>query len=219
MNPNISAQLPQPTTPEAQATVTQPMSPAPIKSSSKSKYILFIALIFLILVIGVGMFFLGKSSNSNKPVQATTKVTVSPSVNLIMTPTESPSVTLSPSPTTQSQSVIVNPNSVVKDYYNWWLSCLNQKLSGAEVHCSYNKTGALTDALVIELNQASGFDPILCAQNIPGKINFDNAVLENTDTAKVEVHTVWGASLQRNISVGLQQINNQWKISSINCNK
>ena len=61
------------------------------------------------------------------------------------------------------------------------------------------------------------YDPVLCAQNLPDKLTFDKSVITN-GTATITVHTIWGAGSPGNIQVGLQQLSDVWKISSIDCN-
>jgi len=141
----------------------------------------------------------------------------------------SPSHTMPPQPTRAPQAIRQNSflpstdaDRVTQDYYNWYLGCLNQHFinqsnRNPQEDCPYNKTGVLTDNLVSKLQHAGEGDPVLCAENIPLKITFDKAVVTNNGKASVIVHTIWGATAPRNIRVGLQAINNQWKISNIAC--
>jgi hypothetical protein len=168
-----------------------------------------ISRLIVILIIGVlfvgGAYYLGARSNllqssKNQPIATLPAVsTITPTV-----------------------PIGLDPDTVTQDYYNWYLNCLNQHLTGTntgnrQVDCAFNKTGALTSDLATKLQQANMYDPVLCAQNLPDKLTFDKSVITN-GTATVMVHTIWGAGTPGNIQVGLQQLSNVWKISSIGCN-
>lgn len=84
----------QPTTPEIQTPVTQPVPSIPSNSSSKTRYILLAVLIFLILIIiGGGTYYLGvvKQSTSQKNNNLT-KTTTSLSPTTVPIPTTSSTV-------------------------------------------------------------------------------------------------------------------------------
>ncbi len=173
-------------------------------------------LVALILagVLIFGGYYLGTHANKNQQITQSTQTT--PSTN----PTQSLIVSITSAPTVSQNN---NADIVTEDYYNWYLSCLNQHMTNnnsgnMKADCAYNKTGALTNDLNNKLQQASFYDPILCAQNIPEKYTFENAIV-TSDTATKEVHTIWGSSSQGNIKISLENLNNQWRISSIDCNK
>lgn len=116
------------------------------------------------------------------------------------------------------------PDKVTRDYYNWYLSCINNHFStptnkkSPQQDCPYNQTGDLTNDLVTSLQQVKGYDPILCAQDAPQSLTFEKSARDTTDTATVSVITIWDKSAPHNIDVGLQQTEAGWKIYSINCN-
>jgi hypothetical protein len=184
---------------------------APVKQMGKPPFHILpmISRLIVILIIGVlfvgGAYYLGARSNLLQ-LSKSQPIATHPAGATI-----APTAPISP-----------DPDTVTQNYYNWYLDCTNQHLTGTstgskQVDCAFNKTGALTDSLVTTLQQAIMYDPILCAQNIPDKLTFDKSVITN-GTATVMVHTIWGAGSPGNIQVGLQQLSNVWKINSIGCN-
>lgn len=119
-------------------------------------------------------------------------------------------------------------SSVVQSYYLSYRACLDKHFQAANAgtssnqtpqqDCPYNLDGQLTTALTSQLNKVTGADPVLCAQNVPLNITFDAPVV-NSARASVVVHTLWGSSSPESITVGLDQVANTWKISSITCPK
>lgn len=135
--------------------------------------------------------------------------------------------------TDQNQTADVSADSFIQSYYNSYLSCLINyyKDAGSSPNkslvetCPYNANNALTQDLSSQIEKNHAKDPereILClAQDYPNiPLTFNKAVISNDDTATAVVHTLWGdpaSPIINNINVGLQKVDNQWKISSITC--
>ncbi len=58
-----------------------------------------------------------------------------------------------------------------------------------------------------------GYDPFLCAQDIPDSVTVDEATISG-DTASVAVHTSFAGHA---FQVDLKLVDGQWKISDIIC--
>jgi hypothetical protein len=125
----------------------------------------------------------------------------------------------------------VSADSFVQNYYNSYLGCINSHFNNVESKSNYNKTpeqdcpydvSAFTPTLYSQLQNGQvnpGGDPILCAQNTPQSLTFDKANVLSSGAATATVHTIWVGNSPINISVGLQEIDDQWKIASITCDK
>jgi hypothetical protein len=104
---------------------------------------------------------------------------------------------------------------VTQNFYNWYRLCM---VDYSAEKCSLNnRKEVFTDNYFEKIQQGKG--DILCAQNIPLKLSYENAELNPNGTADVVVHTHWGGTkIVHNIYVFLRNINNQWKIDDISCN-
>jgi len=119
-------------------------------------------------------------------------------------------------------SPAVAPESVVKDFYQWYLGYSgNVMVDGA-----YRSSAHLTQEFIQKVDEIiasfdrGGYDPFLCAQDRPGGQSFDQALVSG-DTARVVVHNIWNPDTEYEIStdvtVDLQKVDGEWKISDIIC--
>jgi hypothetical protein len=120
-------------------------------------------------------------------------------------------------------STDVPPEKVVESFYEWYLGYIGDRASDEMrnplVDGAYRSSEYLSEAFVQKVDdllasfEHGGYDPFLCAQDIPESISADKAMVSG-DAASVMVHTSFaGHSLQ----VDLQQFEGQWKISDIIC--
>jgi hypothetical protein len=114
------------------------------------------------------------------------------------------------------------PESVVKDFYQWYLGYSgNVVVDGA-----YRSSAYLTQEFVQKVDEIiasfdrGGYDPFLCAQDKPGDQTVDQAQVSG-DTARVVVHNIWNPDTEYEIStevtVELQKAGGEWQISDILC--
>jgi hypothetical protein len=65
-----------------------------------------------------------------------------------------------------------------------------------------------------------GYDPFLCAQDIPGEFAFDDAVVSGEE-ATVVVHEVWNPGTEyeffHDVTVMLRRVDGEWKIDAVIC--
>jgi len=65
-----------------------------------------------------------------------------------------------------------------------------------------------------------GYDPFLCAQDIPGEFTIEKAVVSG-DQASVVMHEIWNPETQyesiHDVKVALQMVDGQWKIADVIC--
>lgn len=107
-------------------------------------------------------------------------------------------------------------DKIVQNYYTSYLACLNKTPTQ---DCPYDPN-VFTPTFYSQLQKGQvniGKDPILCAQNVPVKISFENAIINPNGSATVVVHTYWTESPTHNIYVWVTK-NDQWKIADISCN-
>jgi hypothetical protein len=168
----------------------------------------------IILVIAIGAYLFGYLNNKRT---GSTQSAPTPTLSASSVPTIT-------SNASTGQQITENAGTVVRVYYDWYFSCINECVNAGcdntEV-CSYNKPGTLTDSLNNLLLKPKGYDQVLCAQDVPASVSYDNAVTgkDGTATDSVHLHWDWGTNGKETttINVGLQLVSNQWKISSITC--
>jgi hypothetical protein len=117
----------------------------------------------------------------------------------------------------------VMAGEVVERFYDWYLSYPgNVAAEGA-----YRSSEYLTPSFVEKVDEIiasfdrGGYDPFLCAQDIPGDLDVDDEVVRSSDTATVVVHGVWNPGTEfeaiSDVVVELQVMDGTWKISDIVC--
>jgi uncharacterized protein YceK len=114
------------------------------------------------------------------------------------------------------------PEQVVSDFYDWYLSYPGSAIGEGAHRSSEYLTEELVekvDTLVASFDQG-GYDPLLCAQDIPGDLIVDEAVVSG-DEASVVVHQIWNVGteheFEREVVVELQTVGGVWSIADIIC--
>src|SRR5579864_9294295 len=118
----------------------------------------------------------------------------------------------------QSAISPIPPETVTKTLYSWYFSCLEQHTNNAESFpkiCPFNTTHALSDRFAKSLASVSD-DPILCNEGLPSKITLLKPYYDTHQRATVIV-VLFIPHGESHIPVRLQRINNQWKITAIDC--
>lgn len=118
---------------------------------------------------------------------------------------------------------------LVETFYADYLTCLDNHFKNSmgrssRENCPFNNP-LLSDELLLKLNQAEGFDPILCAQDLPdnGFIVEDPFIIANQvskyQLAKIIVKTNYVGSGPNPIVVNMDNSSSQWKIVDIACSR
>jgi hypothetical protein len=115
------------------------------------------------------------------------------------------------------------PEAVTEDFYNWYFACLqnhfkNPAEKSPQEDCPYSSQKSISQNLVQTLASRVGYDPVLCAQDLPSRIAIDKATISN-EMAEVAVHAYYEVSGDNSITVNLRLIEDTWKISNITCQK
>jgi hypothetical protein len=107
------------------------------------------------------------------------------------------------------------PETVVKSFYNWYAGYPgNQLVDGAYRPSEYLTTEFIrkVDEIIASFDKG-GYDPFLCAQDIPESFTVDEGVISGKE-ANVVVHTSFEGHI---FTIDLQQVDEQWKIADISC--
>lgn len=146
------------------------------------------------------------------------------------------SLTKTPEKVTQEAIITPLPNTEVKTsspvdeskqsvqkFYTWYLNCKihfyqNPSGNSPKDDCPYDSSEYFSHQLTQQLDNstlASGFDPILCTQSLPSSFNVTPS---NADPeSPTYILTESFISGQKEILVSLKNIENTWKIVSIDC--
>ena len=113
------------------------------------------------------------------------------------------------------------PEQVVEAFYRWYL-----RQESVLADRSYRQSEYLTAALVqkvdgtIDSFTGGGYDPFLCAQDIPGQVETDEAVIAGGE-ATIVAHLIWnpGTAYEsvRDVTLLLRQVDGLWRIDNILC--
>lgn len=111
----------------------------------------------------------------------------------------------------------MSPEEVVESFYNWYIEYPGSPLANR----GYAESLYLSEKMVVRLDEliasfeGGGYDPILCAQDLPNEIFVREAtVSENTAEVPIE------SSFQgHSIVVNLVLRNGEWKIDGTSCMK
>lgn len=118
------------------------------------------------------------------------------------------------------------PDAVVDSFYSWYLDNVGYDAESGTfrnplVERAYAGREELSRAFVAEVDAllssfeegASGYDPFLCAQDIPTKVSVTTTEVVE-DTAEVTVETSFS---NHNLRVLLETVDGEWLISDIEC--
>ncbi len=110
------------------------------------------------------------------------------------------------------------PAEAVNGFYGWYLSYARNQ-GNPLVDGAYQSSQFLTQGLVQKVDgivasfDRGGFDPFLCAQDIPDSVSLDEPVVSG-DVARVTVHTSFE---DHAFTVALQRTNGRWLMSDVLC--
>jgi hypothetical protein len=121
----------------------------------------------------------------------------------------------------QPTPITPEPDAVVEAFYTWYLGYIGDQANPRNplVDGAYRSSEHLTPGLVQKADgiiasfDQGGFDPFLCAQDIPDRFDLDPAVVSG-DIARLVVRTNFEGHA---FTVALQQVDGVWKMSDILC--
>jgi hypothetical protein len=120
------------------------------------------------------------------------------------------------------ESSSINPESQVQEFYSWYLDQFTANSAAFRSPLAdhvYRHSEYLTTGLIYRIDElldgfsAVGYDPFLCAREIPSKIHVDGFLIDN-NTAGVVVHTNY---LEHTFSLELKLEDSRWLIDDVIC--
>jgi len=116
------------------------------------------------------------------------------------------------------------PESIVESFYRWYIDYPGNALADG----AYRSSEVLSEAFIQEVDEIiasfdrGGYDPFLCAQDLPGSFSVDEATIApEGDQATVVVHQMWNPGTEyestHDLTVALRMQDNAWKIVDITC--
>jgi hypothetical protein len=112
----------------------------------------------------------------------------------------------------------MTPEGAVTGFYSWYL-WYAREVGNPLVTGAYRSSEYLTPDLVQKMDKTiasfdrSGYDPFLCAQDLPESFTLDEAVVSG-DEASLVVHTSFA---DHAFGVELEQVNGRWAVSDVVC--
>jgi hypothetical protein len=114
------------------------------------------------------------------------------------------------------------PEDTVKDFYRWYTHYNGNVM----VDGVYRDSAYLMPEVVQKVDDIlasfthGGYDPFLCAQDIPQAFEVGRAVVDG-DEATVTAHGIWNPDTEyvnrNDILVKLVKVDGVWKISDLSC--
>jgi uncharacterized protein YceK len=114
------------------------------------------------------------------------------------------------------------PEAVVESFYDWYLQYPGNVIAdGAHRSSQYLTEGFVgkVDAVVASFEKG-GYDPFLCAQDVPGDLVVGEAEMSGNQ-ARVAVQEVWNpgteAEFVKEVVVELEIMGGAWRIANVIC--
>jgi hypothetical protein len=85
-------------------------------------------------------------------------------------------------------------------------------------------TGGLIEKVdgIIDSFDRGGYDPFLCAQDVPGEFAIEGAAVLGEE-ASVVVHGIWNPGTQyestNDVNVSLRLVDGEWRIADVTCGR
>jgi hypothetical protein len=127
-------------------------------------------------------------------------------------------------PIAHAQDEDNTPETTVDAFYTWYLDLMTPDESGeweTPLLGAYRESDALTDDFIVQVDdllesfEGGGYDPFLCAQNVPGAFSTSDAMYDGDDAAQV---TVWMDFMNYHaFTVELVNEDNAWLINDVVC--
>ena len=128
----------------------------------------------------------------------------------------------SPAPVPAAASSPAGPAQVVEGFYRWYAGQPGNPLAGGAYRSSEYLSPDFVQKVdgIIASFDGGGYDPFLCAQDVPGDFTVGEVAVAD-QVASVVVRQVWNPGteyeLVRDLRVGLLMEGGQWKIADVCC--
>jgi hypothetical protein len=125
-------------------------------------------------------------------------------------------------PVTSVLSSPQTPQEVVTGFYQWYSEYAGNPLADG----AYRSNDTLTPALIKRVDDIvvgfdrGGYDPFLCAQDVPGAFTVDEAEIVD-QVATTTMHQTWNPDsdfeTKTDVAVKLELVDGQWRLSEVTC--
>jgi hypothetical protein len=181
------------------------------------------ALLVLSVTVGLAVVVSGCSHAPSAPqaTSAPSKATSAPPV-VTSTPPQEPEEPES-AITTSEDPEPLTPEQVVESFYGWHVGYI-QNVGNPMADKAYRSSEYLTEEFVRKVDgviasfDEGGYDPFLCAQDVPGEFIVEEAAVSG-EAASVVMRETWNPGTQyeltQNLEVSLRLVDGRWKIADI----
>jgi hypothetical protein len=104
----------------------------------------------------------------------------------------------------------MTPEKVTESFYNWYIS---YRAAGGNLEV-YKTSEYVSNELIRKLEGVVGYDPVLCAQNIPESVTVGKATVSEGNASVAVTESFIGTP---SLKVDLKLLNNKWRITDIIC--
>jgi hypothetical protein len=121
-----------------------------------------------------------------------------------------------------AEAEVPDPGVVVESFYRWYLDYPGNALADGTYRASEFLTAEFVGRVdeIIASFDKGGYDPFLCAQDIPGDLAVGEPVISG-ETASVVVRQTWNPGTEyaftHDVTVSLALVDGGWKIAGIAC--
>jgi hypothetical protein len=100
-------------------------------------------------------------------------------------------------PAPEASAAVEGPEAVVTNFYRWYTGYPGNPMVGRAYRSNEYLTGELIEKVdgIIDSFDRGGYDPFLCAQDVPGEFAVEDAAVSGEE-ASVVVHGVWNPGTQ-----------------------
>jgi hypothetical protein len=175
------------------------------------------ALFVLSVTVGLAVVVSGCSPAPSAPPKAT-----SAPPEMASAPTQEPEEPESATAIPEDPEPMT-PEQVVENFYGWHIGYI-QNVGNPLADGAYRSSEYLSEEFVRKADgiiasfDEGGYDPFLCAQDVPGKFTVEDATVSG-ESASVVVREIWNPGTQyeltQNLEVALRLVDGQWKIADI----
>jgi hypothetical protein len=123
---------------------------------------------------------------------------------------------------TAADSGAGGPGQVVEDFYRGYLDYPGHFIGDGAHHSDAHLSDRMAEKVdeIVASFTHGGYDPFLCAQDIPGAWEVEEQMVSGQE-ARVVLHEIWNPGTQfelvHDVTVLLEVIDGQWQINDIVC--
>jgi hypothetical protein len=127
-------------------------------------------------------------------------------------------------PAPEASAAVEGPEAVVTNFYRWYTGYPGNPMVDRVYRSNEYLTGGLIEKVdgIIDSFDRGGYDPFLCAQDVPGEFAIEGAAVLGEE-ASVVVHGIWNPGTQyestNDVNVSLRLVDGEWRIADVTCGR